>query len=69
MILYTIYPPEVIFHREEEAPKRREVTLEGGVRLELTADADGQYRVNRLISTNPADYLDPRFQPGRLYQP
>ncbi len=28
--------------------------------------ADGQRRLERLLSTDPRDFLDPRLQPGQL---
>ncbi len=40
--------------------------LSGQVRLLLERGSDGGWRVSRLLSSDPADYLDPTFFPGRL---
>jgi len=60
-VLYTIYPPEVIFQVDE---KRHYFTIEFEGRTFVMELIDGQAQIVRLISPNPNDYLDPRWQPG-----
>ena len=66
-LLYTIIPPEVVFAEEFEGEEKRgrETTVTiGGVTLLVEPDGFGRGTINRVISTNPEDYLDPRWQPG-----
>lgn len=66
VILYTILPLELVLQGlgEAQAPV---VTLQvDGRLLEVTPTGTGNGHVVRLYSTNPADYLDPRFCPGAL---
>lgn len=68
MILYTIIPPEEIFAEEEwsqEAAPPLEVQVDGVI-LSVSPGKRGSARVERVISTNPEDYLRPSFQPGNL---
>ncbi|MEW6522137.1 MAG: YlzJ-like family protein [Bacillota bacterium] len=58
--LYTIFPPDVVW---QDWPVftdgLRQVAWHGRTVL---VGSDG--RVERLLSTDPRDFLDPRFQPG-----
>lgn len=36
--------------------------------LEGVRDGEGGIIVSRMISTDPAAYLDPRFTPGQVYR-
>ena len=61
MVLYTIYPHEVVYHVDE--PRNYfTVTLEG--RTFVMELQNGQAQIVRLISANPMDYLNPKWQPG-----
>ena len=63
MVLYTIYPPEVVLQSAEESKLSYfSVDFEG--RTFILELVDGQARLVRLISTNPNDYLRPEWQPG-----
>jgi len=66
-MLYTIIDPEFVMRQQENQetpPKRKEVVLDG-IRLEVFEKDDRNYIVNRIISTNPSDFLRPEIQPGR----
>lgn len=61
MFLHTIVPPEQIFAAENNLQyeyKRVNNSLVQGVAR------DGRFMVERLISTDPSMYLNPRYSPG-----
>lgn len=65
MMLYTIYPLELILADDDEkieAPVTMEVE---GVKLIVEAAGSDQYKIVQLISSDPRDFLDERFQPGK----
>lgn len=64
MILYTVMPLETVLEGLEPEGQRtfREVSV-GGVRLIVEEMSSGSGRVVRLLSTDPKDFLDPRYQP------
>lgn len=67
-ILYTIVPPEAIFGmdgevEEDEAGEELAVEIQG-VPMLVEPTGMGCGKVRRILSTNPQDYLDPRWQPG-----
>ncbi|MGQ9778900.1 MAG: YlzJ-like family protein [Bacillota bacterium] len=66
VVLYTIIPPEVVMAEDEagEIPVEEEILLPGGVRLLFRSDGRGRWVVSRLLSTDPQDFLDPRWTPG-----
>lgn len=64
MILYTTMPLELVYPiAESEFAKRKTVNYEG-ISLIVEQDEDHAYRVIQVLSTNPAHFLDTRFQPG-----
>lgn len=65
MILYTPMPIEAVFPAGDDGSRRRWVAIHGRLCL-VEADACGLPRLIRLGSTDPIDFLDPRFQPGAL---
>lgn len=71
MMLYTIIPSEAIFDPESEIvanpslPNEVEIK-QGAVSLLTQQLPGGQYQINRIISTDPQDYLRPEWQPGSI---
>jgi len=67
-LLYTMMPLEVIFGTEaEEKETLTELELNiGEVRLLVQPLSGGRAVINRIISTNPNDYLNPTWQPGSI---
>ncbi len=64
-MLYTIVPHEEIWGELDQVDQQeyRDVTLNGcTMQIQPVDSATG--KVIRLMSTNPADYLNPQFQPG-----
>lgn len=68
MIHYSILPEEVIIANQTgKLPPYKEVTVEG-VNMVIQLDHETEATIVRLLSANPMDYLDPRFQPGNKVQ-
>ena len=69
MVLYTIVPPEQIFLPGADGPDTAptELVCRGGAWYEGTR-CQGGYRIRRILSTDPADYLDARRAPGQLLE-
>jgi hypothetical protein len=68
MLLYTLVPMEAIFDEEEEhgSSNKKQTLSVAGVMLEVQQASDSEFEVVKLISSNPAHYLDSRFQPGKI---
>ncbi|EGK13737.1 YlzJ-like family protein [Kroppenstedtia eburnea] len=64
MIYYSVIPVEVALQDPAQPePEIREVLVDG-VSMMVELDGPGEGRILRLLSTDPAHYLDPRYQPG-----
>lgn len=70
MILYTIYDQNLIFKNgvfnEQHADVNYSEINVGGVMVQVSHTNNNEFRVERILSTNPADFLNPRFQPGSI---
>lgn len=67
-MLFSIIPPETVFHAAGgEAPVWEEVDLGGARRVLVQHVGAGRVVVVRVISTEPRDYLDPALQPGQPF--
>jgi len=63
-VIWSAMPVELVIEGlGPEAPALSEVVLDGRV-LQVNPAGDGTGTLVRLISGDPNDYLDPRFQPG-----
>jgi hypothetical protein len=68
MILYTIFDPNVVFKNgnygeNQINEKYIEVSI-NGVMVQASQSSNSDLRVERIISTNPFDYLNTKIQPG-----
>lgn len=66
MLLHTIIDPEVIWNqgaKDEDYTKKCEINY-GGIKLEVIEADQNTYIVNRILSTNLKDFLNPELQPG-----
>ena len=61
MILHTIIPLEQVFSQPMNVTYEYRPMHNGYLQ---GIHSDGVFTVSRVISTNPRDYLDPRFAPG-----
>lgn len=63
MLHWTLLPEELIFQNQlSELPSIHQ-TIVDGVPLLVQQENDAM-KVVRLLSSDPAHFLDPRFQPG-----
>lgn len=65
MILWTIWPPELVMAPQEEVPVYEEISLQG-VRLQVMRRGPHEAVVVRLLTTDPAAYLNTALQPGTV---
>ncbi|NLO81840.1 MAG: hypothetical protein GX094_02100 [Clostridiales bacterium] len=71
MILYTIVHPDYVYNDPRnrksiyEDVQHSKIIEMGKMKLEVVHLGTGLYRINRIISTNPFDYLNPQLQPGK----
>ncbi|NLO88951.1 MAG: hypothetical protein GX088_01245 [Clostridia bacterium] len=65
MVIYTLVSPELLLYDDSVKPQFKEIKM-GEVTLQIEDQKDGTAKVVRLISSNPQDYLNMRFQPGTV---
>ncbi|MDQ0214242.1 hypothetical protein J2S13_000638 [Oikeobacillus pervagus] len=65
MILHTTVPQELIFPPDHKQFQNIQTIHWQGIPLIVEQQAD-QYRVVRVLSTNPADFLNEGIGPGQL---
>lgn len=62
-------PLEVVMEGSDSyQPKYSEIPWKNGGTLMVEETGQNQAKVVRLISSNPADYLDPAVQPGCIIE-
>lgn len=65
MILYTMMPQELIFPEDANVWNKIEMLNVKGVPV-LAEQLDEGYRITRILSSNPFDYLNPELAPGNV---
>lgn len=69
VILYSIIPVDVVFGSDNFQEEYNFIEVEyEGEKLEVTPLQGSTYRVNRLISTSPKTYLNPKLMPGSIIE-
>lgn len=68
MILWTIIPAEWVLAGIEETRQAGTELRIGSLHLEMEETTSRGYRITRLISSDPQDYLRPEYQPGEILQ-
>lgn len=66
MILYTSMPQELIFQTPAEDYEKQSIINYHGVPMLVEQVGPAQCRVVRLMSSDPAHYLDAGYQPGAM---
>ncbi|HHU78599.1 MAG: YlzJ-like family protein [Caldicoprobacterales bacterium] len=67
MILHTIVNPEQVWAEHSQAIEIQETEYKG-VRLEVLKRDEETVVINRIISTDLHDYLNPNLQPGTIIE-
>ncbi len=68
MILYSIIPVEVVFSEQNnDNYKFVEIEYEGE-KVVASQLSNNTYRINRVISTSPKVYLNPKLMPGEIIE-
>ena len=65
MVLYTPYDVDVVMQDLTETRSVKEVVLKNGITL-LGQDAEGGFKIERVICGNTNAYLLPEYQPGTV---
>ncbi|PKR83574.1 YlzJ-like family protein [Heyndrickxia camelliae] len=65
MILYTTVPQELIFPTEASAYGKQEIITYNGIPMMVEKVEEGK-RIIRILSTNPADYMEQSIMPGQI---
>ncbi|VBB08027.1 Hypothetical protein LUCI_3292 [Lucifera butyrica] len=70
MILWTILPLEMVLDGIDKSPAYEEIEY-AGVKAVVEKISAAQYRIVRIVTSDPQNYLRPEFQPGALltYRP
>ncbi len=66
MILYTIVPYDAIFNAGNDVKYLEMEYL--GEKVRVICTPDNRFILDRLLSTSPKSFLDPRFKPGSVIQ-
>lgn len=64
-MLWTIVPTDMVLEGLEDLSACQEIAYKGRL-LMVKSIGLQQVQVVQLVSSDPADYLDPELQPGRL---
>ncbi|WP_018660165.1 YlzJ-like family protein [Heyndrickxia acidiproducens] len=65
MILYTLMPQELIFPEDPAVYSKFEAVQYQGVPI-LAEQMEEGYRIVRILSSNPYDFLHPDLAPGNV---
>jgi len=69
LIIYTIVQPQFILGKHIDTTNTSCRVIEwNNIKLEVQTVGGYGYRINRVISTNPFDYLNPKLQPGTVIE-
>ncbi|KAA0547880.1 ribonuclease [Bacillus sp. BGMRC 2118] len=64
MILYTIMPNELVYPVETNLFENQQCVEVNGVSMIVERNEEYEYRIVRLLSTNPEHYLSADYSPG-----
>ena len=63
-VLHTIVPLEVVFSNKYDGLPKQQLVKVDGVEMLVEPLGFGEAKVVRVLSSNPAHYLNTKFQPG-----
>lgn len=64
--MWTVIPPEQWNGQDEMPCVLEQVICRSGIRLSVTSEDAGGYRVRRILSTDPKDFLCAEISPGTV---
>ncbi|MBS3968811.1 MAG: YlzJ-like family protein [Clostridia bacterium] len=67
MVLYTPLLIEEVLKDYDKIKEFKEINYQGR-KLQVEMLENGQYRIARILSSSPQDFLDPKLQPGIILQ-
>ncbi|WP_028307301.1 YlzJ-like family protein [Desulfitibacter alkalitolerans] len=67
MVIYTPLLMEEVLRDYDKIKDLKEINYQGR-RLQVEMLDNGQYRIARILSSSPQDFLDPKLQPGTILQ-
>ncbi|MFW6237938.1 MAG: YlzJ-like family protein [Halanaerobiales bacterium] len=63
-----MYPPENIFSgHEKTSPEYKTVSLNNNLKVVVEKLGSGNYKIDRIISSKPENYLRPEIAPGNIF--
>lgn len=69
MIHYSIIPPEYVFSTPLNEYQNKAIEIDYlGEKVEVIPLENNRYTINRIISTLPRAYLNPKLQPGTIIE-
>ncbi|MDF2572283.1 MAG: YlzJ-like protein [Sporomusa sp.] len=71
MILWTVVPEELIYANQNQPDIAYEEIEYSGQKIVAEQISPSEFRITRLLTTNPSDYLANELQPGTIisYKP
>ncbi|PKM89976.1 MAG: hypothetical protein CVU87_03580 [Firmicutes bacterium HGW-Firmicutes-12] len=64
MVIYTPIPPEIIWQDTNETDFKIIEEKINGIAVNILVTSDSTARIERILSTDPQDYLKALYQPG-----
>jgi hypothetical protein len=65
MILYTMLPEELVFPVDMNTYGKQRMVQLNGVSVMVSENAQKQYEIVRLLSTDPQHFLNEQYCPGQ----
>jgi hypothetical protein len=65
LLLYTLMPLETVLEGIDKKYEYKEIDVDG-VTLVVESVGINQGKIVRLLSSDPQDYLNPSFSPGKI---
>jgi hypothetical protein len=66
VILYSIVPPEIVFGNMDSSNSTLKEIYYQGEKILVMPIENNKYKIDRVISTSPQAFLDPKLQPGSI---
>lgn len=67
-MMWTVASPESWMGQAEQTVAAEEVVCCGGIWMSVVRSETGGYRIRRVLSTDPKDYLRDSIAPGTVFR-